>query len=118
MEKACAAHDTGDDERALHFAEKVARLSAGHSKAIQLIEHIKQWGNGSEAAAAVKEALEADFYSVLGIDRCIVLDEATVRKAYLKKSKQLHPVCWTPEVLIVDAHVLVGRFQAGPITLP
>ena len=91
--KATELQEAGDDKKALHFAEKALRMWPGYVAAQEMIEYIQKWGADSEAAQAVKEVLEArDYYAVMGLGRCEVVEEKTLRKIYLQKSRLLHPV--------------------------
>ncbi len=83
-------HSAGDDAAALRYCEKSLRLCET-APARSLLDHLRKFGPGSAAAAAVSRVIcVSDHYEVLLLPRGDV-SEAEVKKAYKKLSLQLHP---------------------------
>ena len=89
LQRARAQREAGDDTAALRSCEKSLKLCETDG-ARALAEHIRKYGPGSAAAAAVAKVLRAkDDYEVLQLARGA--SSAEVKKAYKRLSLLLHP---------------------------
>ena len=89
LQRARDCHEAGDDDAALRFCEKSLKLCELPS-AQSLTQHIRKYGKGSPAAAAVARVRDAsDQYAVLQLARGCT--EAEAKRAYRKLSLTLHP---------------------------
>lgn len=91
LAKAREKHQSGDDGTASKYCEKSLKLCETPA-ARTLADHLRKYGAGSAAAAAVARVLQApeeDAFAVLGLGRTATAAE--VKKAYKRLSLTIHP---------------------------
>jgi curved DNA-binding protein CbpA len=92
MNRAEAAHDSGDDERALKLVLKSLRLcETERSRSFK--DHLEKFGDGTVAAKAVKRVIDlpanCSLYNVLNVRPSA--SQADIKRAYKTLSLELHP---------------------------